>query len=64
MACPGSCPSSHGKRHPDPKSGWEIEPDKLGCIIPCQGDETNPKVLRIFFVFALGTQILQPTLES
>ena len=30
MACPGSFPSSCVKEHPDPKSGWDLDPDKLG----------------------------------
>ena len=30
------------RKHPDPKSGWDLDSDKLGCSASCQGDETNP----------------------
>ena len=43
--CPGSLPSSHGEKHPDPKSGRDLDPDKLGCTTSCRGDETDPNVL-------------------
>ena len=36
----------HGENHPDPKSGLEVDPDKLGSITFCQGDETDPIFLR------------------
>ena len=34
MASLGRFLSSHGKKHPDPKSGCEVNPDKPGCTIP------------------------------
>ena len=32
--CPGSFPSSLGEKHPYPKSGQDLDPDKLVCIQP------------------------------
>ena len=44
-ACPGSFPSSHGEKHPNPKLGWDLDLDKLGCTTSCWGDKTD----QIFF---------------
>ena len=29
MACPDRFPFSHGEKHPDPKPGLDLDPDKL-----------------------------------
>ena len=50
-ACLGSFPSGRGKKHPDPKSGGEVDPDKPECAMSWQGNVTNLKVLRIFLDF-------------
>ena len=50
MACPGSFLFCHGENDPDPKSGWYLDPDKLGCSIAGQGDVTDPKCFYIIFV--------------
>ena len=42
MACPGSFQSNNGEKHPDLKSGCEVDLDKLGCSMSCQGGETDP----------------------
>ena len=47
MACPGSFPSSHA----DPKSGWDLDPNKPGYTTSCQGYETDPNFLCIFSGF-------------
>ena len=49
MACPGSFPSCFRENHPDPKSGRDVDPDKLGHTTFCQGDETSPTLLCAFF---------------
>ena len=42
-ACPDSFLSSHGDKHPDPKSGWDPEPDKPDLQVyaaePLPGDD-------------------------
>ena len=35
MACPGSFLSSHGEKHPDPKSGLKVDKDKSEYITSC-----------------------------
>ena len=30
MACHGNFPFSHAEKDPNPKSGWDVDPDKLG----------------------------------
>ena len=35
IACPGSFPSCHEENDPNPKSGWDLEPDKLVCAVSC-----------------------------
>ena len=50
MACPVSFPLSRGEKHPDPKSGQEVDPDKLGCTMTCRVDETDPKNFAHFFL--------------
>ena len=49
MACPGSFPSSHGESHPDPMLGRDLDPDKPGCTMSGQVDETDPTFLHLFF---------------
>ena len=49
MVCPRSFQPSYGEKYPNPKSGQEVDPDKLGCTMSCQEDETNPKFLCAFF---------------
>ena len=44
-ACPVSFPPSSG----DPKSGWDLDPNKLGCTKSCGGDETDPNFSHSFF---------------
>ena len=36
------------KKHPNPKSGHDYAPDKLGCVTSSRGGVTNPKFLCIF----------------
>ena len=65
MTSPGSFPSSHGKNHPDPKAGRDLDPDKPGCNTSCLGDEGNPTFLCAFFwVLVPDSRLLKPTLES
>ena len=49
MACPGRVPSSWGENYPNPKSGWDLDPDKPGCNMSCWGDENEPTFLHAFF---------------
>ena len=42
---------SHGEEHPNPKSGWDLAPDKSGCTISCWGGVTNPNFHELFFSF-------------
>ena len=44
MACPGSFLSC-GENHPDPKSGRDLDLDKLICTMYCQGDESKATFL-------------------
>ena len=48
MAGPGGFPSSCGENHPDPKSGQDLDPDKLGCTMSCQRDEADTTFSRAF----------------
>ena len=41
MACPYSFLSSRGEKHLDPKSVWDLAPDKLVCAMSCQRDVTD-----------------------
>ena len=41
-ASPGSFLSCCGENHPDPKLGLDLDPDKPGCTMSCEGDETDP----------------------
>ena len=34
-ACPSTFMSDHVQNYPDPKSGWDLDPDKLGSITTC-----------------------------
>ena len=75
-ACPGSFLSSPiqniqtprhvGKsctKHPDPKAGRPLDPDKPGCITSCWGGETDPDYSRPFlWIFVPEPRLLQPTL--
>ena len=49
MACNGSFPSSRGEKHPDPKSGRDLDPDKPGCTITA-GEMNQPKFFTCFFL--------------
>ena len=60
-ACHGSFPSCCAENHPDPKSGWEVDPDKPVCTISCWRDVTDPK---FWYAFFSDPQLLQPTIES
>ena len=51
MACPENFLSSLREKHPDPKSGQDLGPDKLGCITSCQGGETYPYLSHTFSGF-------------
>ena len=62
ITCPGNFPSSHGEKHPNPKSGQEVVPDKPGCIASCWGGETDPNFLHFFPDF--HSRLLQLTLDS
>ena len=48
MACSGSFPSSRGEKHPDPKSGQDLDPDKPGCTMSCRGNEIDPNFHSLF----------------
>ena len=50
-ACAGSFPSSHGEKHPDPKSSQEVDPDKPGCTTSCLRGKTDPYFCVFFFYF-------------
>ena len=52
MTCPGSFPSCCGENHPDPKSDWDLDPNKPRCSTSCRGDETDPTFLHVFSGFA------------
>ena len=43
--------SSHGEKHHNPKSGQEVDPDKPGCTMSCQGGETSPYFCMFFWIF-------------
>ena len=51
MACLGSFPFSYGEKHPTPKSGHEVDPDKLGWTTSCRGDKTDPCICMLFSGF-------------
>ena len=48
-ACRGSFPSCCGENHPDPKSGQDLDPEKLGCTPSRRGD-VNDAFLHAFFL--------------
>ena len=50
-ACRGSFPSGRGETAPNPKSGWDLHPDKLVCSTFCQKDVTDPSFLPPFVCF-------------
>ena len=62
MACYGSFPSSHGEKHHNPKSGQEVDSDKLGYAISCHGPTQN---FCTFFLWILvpDAQLFKPTLD-
>ena len=41
--------SSHGEKHLNPKSGWEVDPDKPGSTMSCLGGETDPTFRTLVF---------------
>ena len=43
IATPESFSSSYGEKHPDPKSGQDIDPDKAGQTTSCQGEKERLK---------------------
>ena len=49
MACSGSFLSSHGEKHPEPKSGRDLDPDKPRCATACRKDETDQIFSELFF---------------
>ena len=42
MACRTTFPSCHEEKDPKPKSGRDLDPDKLVCATSCLGDVANP----------------------
>ena len=48
MACSDSFPSCREKNDPDPKSGWDLDPDKPVWSTSCQEDVTVPSFLCVF----------------
>ena len=42
MACRTTFPSCHEEKDPKPKSGRDLDPDKLVCTTACLGDVANP----------------------
>ena len=50
-ACRGSVLPGHGETAPDPKSGWDLHPDKPVCSTFCQKDVTDPSFLPVFVWF-------------
>ena len=60
MAFTGRVSSCHGENHPDPKSCQEVDPEKPGCTTSCQGDETDPTYMHVFFwILVSNSQLLQ-----
>ena len=57
MVCLDSLLACLKKYDPDPKSGWDLEPDKLVCPMSCQKDVTNPSFSHAFwwFLFQIAT---------
>ena len=51
MACRSSF-SSCKENHPDPKSGWDLDPDKPVCVTSCHGGLTDPAFLHAFSCFS------------
>ena len=51
MACHGSFLSCCEENDPDPKSGWDPDPDKPVCATSCWGDVTDTAFLRTFCGF-------------
>ena len=49
-ACLVGFPFSHGKKHPDHKSGWDLDSDKTRCTMTCWGYATDPNFLCTFSV--------------
>ena len=49
MDCHDKFPSGHGEKHPDPKSGRDLDQDKPGYTTSCWGGETSPDYLCAFF---------------
>ena len=49
MACPGSLLSSHGEKHPNPKSVRDLDQDKSRYTTSCRGSET-----KIIFLLAFS----------
>ena len=65
MACPGSSPSSHREKHPNPKSGRYLPLDKPGYITSCCVYVTDPEFLRTFFLnFDPDPRLFKMNLES
>ena len=60
MACHSSFLFCRGENHPNPKSGWNIDPDKPGCTMSCQGDLTDPIFLCAFSDFLSPTFATDP----
>ena len=42
MACPNILTFDHTEKQPEPKSGEEVDPDRLGCITSCRRGLTDP----------------------
>ena len=69
-ACAGSFPSSHGEKHPDPKSSQEVDPDKPGCTTSCWRGKTDLyfcvlfSVVFFFFLLLLFFKILDTANQS
>ena len=52
MACFGIFQSCREQNVPNPKSGWDRDPDKLTCVTCTQEDMTNPSFSHSFLLFS------------
>ena len=65
MAGRTSLPYSHEENYPDPKSGWELVPNKPVCATSGQEDVTDTSFLHAFLWFSSPIpQLWPPILES
>ena len=58
MVCQCRFPSRRGEKHPNSKSGWEIDPGKPGCTTSCWAGETDPKFFGFLFPIPISADRL------